>query len=172
MNFFLKLIFYLILFLNLQNLSYAENGIKFVNIDLLVNETKIGNQMLDKIRSLDQENIKELKSFEKEIKDTQDGIKLKKNLISELELEKEVNNLNMKISNFNNQKKIMINNLADIKKKELNLFFKNINPVVQKYMSENSIDIIINNKNIFMGNKNSDITNDLIEKININFKNE
>ena len=78
----------------------------------------------------------------------------------------------MKISNFNNQKKIMINNLADIKKKELNLFFKNINPVVQKYMSENSIDIIINNKNIFMGNKNSDITNDLIEKININFKNE
>ena len=172
MNFFLKLLFYLILFLNLQNLSYAENGVKFVNIDLLVNETKIGNQMLDKIRSLDQENIKELKSFEKEIKDTQDGIKLKKNLISELELEKEVNNLNMKISNFNNQKKIMINNLADIKKKELNLFFKNINPVVQKYMSENSIDIIINNKNIFMGNKNSDITNDLIEKININFKNE
>ena len=172
MNFFLKLLFHLILFLNLQNLSYAENGIKFVNIDLLVNETKIGNQMLDKIRSLDQENIKELKSFEKEIKDTQDGIKLKKNLISELELEKEVNNLNMKISNFNNQKKIMINNLADIKKKELNLFFKNINPVVQKYMSENSIDIIINNKNIFMGNKNSDITNDLIEKININFKNE
>ena len=79
-EFFLKLLFYLILFLNLQNLSYAENGIKFVNIDLLVNETKIGNQMLDKIRSLDQENIKELKSFEKEIKDTQDGIKLKKNL--------------------------------------------------------------------------------------------
>ena len=36
-------------------------------------------------------------------------------------------------------------------------------------MSENSIDMIVNSKNIFMGNNKSDITNDLIEKINLKF---
>ena len=66
----------------------------------------------------------------------------------------------------------MVEEFTNIKKKELNLFFENIKPVVQNYMNENSIDMIINSKNIFMGNNKSDITNDLIEKINIKFKNE
>ena len=169
MSFFLKLSIFLFVFVNFHNISYAEQSVKFINIDLLVNETKIGSQMLDKISSLDQKNIEKLKSFEKQIKEKEEEIKLKKNVISELEFEKEVSNLNKKISDFNNQKKIMVNDLTSIKKKELNLFFEKIKPVVQNYMSENSIDMIINSNNIFIGNKNSDITNDLIEKINIKF---
>ena len=169
MRFLHKLYILLIVFLNFQNISYAEQNIKFVNIDLLVNETKIGNQMLEKITSSDKENIEKLKSFEKQIKEKQEEIKLKKNVISEIEFEKEVGNLNKKISDFNNQKKTMVEELTNIKNKELNLFFENIKPVVQNYMNENSIDMIINSKNIFMGNKKSDITNDLIEKINIKF---
>ena len=169
MRFFFKVCFYLILFINFYNISNAEQSVKFVNIDQLVNNTKIGNQMLDKISSLDQKNIEKLKSFEKQIKDKQDEIKLKKNVISEVEFEKEVTNLNKKILDFNNQKKNMVEELTNIKNKELNFFFENIKPVVQNYMSENSIDMIVNSKNIFMGNNKSDITNDLIEKINIKF---
>ena len=172
MRFFFKVCLYLILFLNFFNISNAEQSVKFVNIDLLVNKTKIGNQMLTKISSLDKENIKKLKSFEKQIKEKQDEIKIKKNVISDMEFEKEVSNLNKKILDFNNQKKTMVEELTNIKNKELNLFFKNIKPVVQNYMNENSIDMIVNSKNIFMGNNKSDITNDLIEKININFNNE
>ena len=172
MSFFFKICIYLILFLNFFNISNAEQSVKFVNIDLLVNKTKIGNQMLTKISSLDKENIKKLKSFEKQIKEKQDEIKIKKNVISDMEFEKEVSNLNKKILDFNNQKKTMVEELTNIKNKELNLFFENIKPVVQNYMNENSIDMIINIKNIFMGNNKSDITNDLIEKINIKFLNE
>ena len=169
MSFFFKICIYLILFLNFFNTSNAEQSVKFVNIDLLVNKTKIGNQMLAKINSLDKENIKKLKSFEKQIKEKQEEIKIKKNVISEIEFEREVTNLNKKILDFNNQKKTMVEELTNIKNKELNLFFKNIKPVVQNYMNENSIDMIVNSKNIFMGNNKSDITTDLIEKINLNF---
>jgi len=167
-NFFYVFI-YLISFLNFCNISNAEQSVKFVNIDLLVNKTKIGNQMLDKISSLDKENIEKLKSFETQIKEKQEEIKLKKNIISEIEFEKEVTNLNKIILDFNNQKKTMVEELTNIKNKELNLFFKNIKPIVQNYMNENSIDMIVNSKNIFMGNNKSDITANLIEKINIKF---
>ena len=169
MRFFFKVCAYLILFINFYNISNAEQSVKFVNIDLIVNNTKIGNQMLDKISNLDKENIEKLKSFEEQIKNKQEEIKLKKNVISEIEFEKEVTDLNNKILDFNNQKKNMVEELTNIKNKELNLFFENIKPVVQNYMSENSIDMIVNSKNIFMGNNKSDITNDLIEKINIKF---
>ena len=169
MRIFFKVCIYLILFLNFCNISNAEQSVKFVNIDFLVNKTKIGNQMLDKISSLDKQNIKKLKSFEKQIKEKQEEIKLKKNVISEIEFEKEVSNLNKKILDFNNQKETMVEELTNIKNKELNLFFENIKPIVQNYMTENSIDMIVNSKNIFMGNNKSDITTDLIEKINLNF---
>ena len=172
MSFFSKICIYLILFLNFINTSNAEQSVKFVNIDLLVNKTKIGNQMLAKINTLDKENIKKLKSFEKQIKEKQEEIKIKKNVISEIEFEREVTNLNKKILDFNNQKKTMVEELTNIKNKELNLFFENIKPLMQNYMNENSVDMIINSKNIFMGSNKSDITNDLIEIININFKNE
>ena len=137
MSFFFKICIYLILFLNFFNTSNAEQSVKFVNIDLLVNKTKIGNQMLSKINSLDKENIKKLKSFEKQIKEKQEEIKIKKNVISEIEFEREVTNLNKKILDFNNQKKTMVEELTNTKNKELNLFFENIKQLVQNYMNEN-----------------------------------
>ena len=169
MGFFLKLITISLLFLTACNISNAEQLYKFANIDMIIKETKIGNQMLKKLNNIDKENVEKLKSFQKQIEEMQNEINLKKNIISDSEYEKKVNDLKKEISNFNNQKKIMVDKLTDIKNKELNLFFENIKPIVQNYMNENSIDMIINSKNVFMGNKNSDITQQLIDQINIKF---
>ncbi len=52
------------------------------------------------------------------------------------------------------------------KKKNFNFFFEKIKPIVQNYMNVNSIEMLFNSKNIFMGNKNSDLTKQLIDEIN------
>ena len=44
------------------------------------------------------------------------------------------------------------------KNKELDQFLKLINPIIQEYMKEKSIDIIIDKKNIFMAKSKNDIT--------------
>ena len=62
----------------------------------------------------------------------------------------------------------MVKNFNNIKKKELKILFDKINPIVQNYMDKNSIDIIFNSKNIYIGNKKSDLTKLLIEEINNN----
>ena len=41
-----------------------------------------------------------------------------------------------------------------------------INPIIKTYMEDNSISIIIDKKNIYIGNTAYDITNNLIEIIN------
>tara|TARA_B100000242_G_scaffold277929_1_gene235095 strand:- start:35 stop:217 length:183 start_codon:yes stop_codon:yes gene_type:complete len=56
------------------------------------------------------------------------------------------------------------------KNKELENFLKLINPIVQEYMSKNSIDIIIHKKNIFMAKSENDITKDILEIVNIKIK--
>ncbi len=169
MNLLLKFIWILIFILNFTTTSYAEQIIKFVNIDKIINETNIGKKLLNKINKLDQINIDKLKSFEKEIQNRQNEINQKKNIIAQQELEKEVVGLKKKISDFNNQKNNMVKELNEIKNQELSQFFENIKPIIQNYMNDNSIDMIINSKNIFIGNKNSDLTNALINEINNKF---
>ena len=60
----------------------------------------------------------------------------------------------------------MITTLSETKNNEFKNFFKIVNPIIQNYMNENSIQIILNSKNIFIGNKSSDLTQTLIDLIN------
>ena len=166
MNFLSKKILVFFIFIFIIQPSYAEQKFKFVNIDLIIKETNIGSEMLDKIKKLDQTNIKKLNSFEQELKKIENDIKSKKNILSDLQYEKEVNDFKVKVANYNKEKDLMVKKLNETKKKELQVFFKKINPIVQNYMNTNSIEMLFNSKNIFMGNKNSDLTNQLIDEIN------
>tara|TARA_Y100001970_G_scaffold274732_1_gene374955 strand:- start:329 stop:844 length:516 start_codon:yes stop_codon:yes gene_type:complete len=170
MKLLFKLLLIILLFLSIVQITKAEQILKYANMDQVIKETKIGNEMIIKINELDQENIKKLSSYEKELKSIENEIKLKKNIISEQEFEKEINDLKRKISDFNKEKNLMVKNFNNIKKKELKNLFDIINPIVQNYMDVNSIDIIFNSKNIYIGNKKSDLTKVLIEEINNNVK--
>ena len=54
------------------------------------------------------------------------------------------------------------------KKNKLEKFLKEINPIIQEFMAENSIDIVLEKKQIFVGNSDNDITNDILKLINKN----
>ena len=62
--------------------------------------------------------------------------------------------------------------MISIKKKieEFNNFFKKITPVIQNYVSEKNIDIVLDKKNIFLASKKKDITNEIIELIDSKIK--
>ena len=45
-----------------------------------------------------------------------------------------------------------------------------INPIIEKYMSDNSIYMIIDKKNVFIASKDYDITNNLIKLIDNQIK--
>ena len=162
-----KLLIYLFIILNFTNsIVNAKQNVAFADIDLILKNTKIGKLKLDKISKLNKSNIETLKNFEKEIKIEEDKINKKKNLISNEEYQKEVNKLKTKIKNFNIKKNEMVNNFKNEKNLELDNLFKIINPIIQEYMKENSIEILLNSKNIFMGRKEIDLTEILIEEIN------
>ena len=171
MKLFFKYFLILLVSLLFFQISKAEQILKYANIDKVIKETKVGSNMISKINEIDKANIKKLNTYEEELKSLENEIKLKKNIISDQEFEKEVNNLKKKVANFNNEKNLMVKNFNEIKKKELQIFFDIINPIVQNYMNEQSIDILFNSNHIFMGNKNSDLTKQLIDEINKKFNN-
>ena len=122
---------------------------------------------IEKIR--DQET-KKLKSIENDLKKKDEEIVKTKNLISKEELNKKILSLRKEVKSFEELKKKIIKDLNIKKNKELDQFMKLINPIIQEYMKENSIDIIIDKKNIFMAKSKNDITNDILEIINTKIK--
>ena len=60
----------------------------------------------------------------------------------------------------------MVNELEIKKNTELNNFFDKVNPIIQNYMDNNSVEILFERKNVFIGKKNSDITTIIIDIIN------
>ena len=160
---FLSIFFFTIL---INNIAYAKEKIVFFDVNVLLNQTNIGIKTLNIVNDLNDQNIKKLKNNEKKLKDQENEIKKKQNIISSEELNKEIELLNINFRNFKTEKDNMVNNYKKIKEKEFNNFFEKINPIIQTYMNENSIDILIERKNVFLGKISSDITKNLVLEIN------
>ena len=64
----------------------------------------------------------------------------------------------------------MVDKIEQEKKIILKKFFKEINPIIQNYMEKNSINILLERKNVFIGKNNSDITITIINEINNKIK--
>tara|TARA_B100001057_G_scaffold176067_1_gene176733 strand:- start:239 stop:754 length:516 start_codon:yes stop_codon:yes gene_type:complete len=171
MYYFKKLILIVIIFCVSSTSAFASQNVRFADIDLIVQNSEIGKKTLSKIEKANQSNIEKLNKFQKKLEDREKEIKNKKNIISKEEFKKEVEDLKKQITDFNKKKDIMVKDFSEIKNNELRALFAKINPIIQNYMNENSIEILINSKNIFIGSIKSDLTQVLINEINSKIQN-
>ena len=79
------------------------------------------------------------------------------------------------VQNYRTDKKTSLNKLNEIKIENTKKILEILNPIITKYVELNSISLIIPKKNIIVGKKNLDITDDVIillnNKVNtLNFK--
>ncbi len=159
-----------IIFVCFSNTSYGAEVVSFINVDKILNESNIGKNTLKKINELNNKNLKELKKEEEELKKIEIEIRNKKNVISENELANEIDSFKNKVKDLNDKKNSMVKDFNIYKKNELDNFFKKVSSIVQNYMDENSIEIIVDSKYVFMGKISSDITDKIITEINNKLK--
>ena len=162
-------IFIIILIFNL-NLAHSNDKVSFINLDLLIQQTNIGKLILKDIEQINKKNIENLKIKESELKSIEDDIKKKKNIISKDEFENEVIRLRQNIKKFKNYKNKLVSEIENKKNNDIKEFFTKVNPIIQNYMDNNSIDILLERKNVFMSKNSSDITEKLIIEINKKFE--
>ena len=166
----LKIKSVIILFFLIISTTFANSNdkVSFIDIDFILKNSNLGKSILNEIENLNKKNIDELRNKEKELKKIEDEIKSKKKILSEEEFNKEVNLLRERIKKYRIYKDELVKDFEQNKNKKINLFFKEVNPIIQKFMDKNSIDILLDRKNVFIGKKNSDITNQIIQELNKN----
>ncbi len=161
---YIKFYIFIILIFFFTN-SYANNNIVFIDIDYLINNSSLGKKTIIKIENEDKKNIEILKNKEISLKQIEDKIKSKQNILSKDELEKEIDLLKKKISEFKKEKNLMVKNFSDFKNKELNMILKEFNKIIKEFMEKNSIDIVFDKKKIYIGKGSIDITPRVLEII-------
>jgi len=170
MKLFKNLLFItLISLLSVNNLK-AEDKVAYLNIDFILTNTLAGKSLLSKLKKEEEFKISEFKSSDEDFKNEEKKILAKKNLISKEEISKEMKTLQVKFQKYRKNK---TNEIADLKKKRnrnIINFLNSINPIIEKYMADNSIYMLIDKKNVFIASKNYDITKKLIELIDNQIK--
>ena len=160
----------LLFFFIFINPSISDEKIAFVDIDYIIQNSNVGKKMISNINKLDKKNIDNLKKKNETLKDLELAIKNKKNIISEEAFNNEVISFRKKAQEFEKEKNQIVNDFNNYKKKEFQKIFKEITPIISDYINENSVTLLFDSKNIFMGAKEVNLTEDILKKINMELK--
>ena len=160
-------IFFTLIILNfdISNVK-ANDKIAFIDLNYILSESISGKKILTELNTLSINNEKKFESTERELNKKKDEIKKLKNIISENEYLKKINEFEKDVEIYNKEKSSIINTFENLKKKELDIFFSSLNEIMNIYMKENNISIIIEKKSIIMADKFSNITNNVLELVN------
>ena len=161
-------------FIIVFNFTYANSNEKiyYIDVDSLIKKSNAGKQMLQKINDLNLKNINDLNLKEKKLNNIREKILKKKNVISENEFNKEIKDLEKQILVYRADKDKKVISFNKIKNQEFKNFLSKMSPIIEKYMSSNSINIIMDKKNIFIATSKYDITDKIIDLLNKNIKND
>ena len=170
MNYKKNLIYILIIFFSTISLSESNENIAYIDLDNIVKNTKAGKSIIDKLKVSKDSALKKFEKKEKVLKKVEEDINKQKNVLSKEELKNKISDFRKEIASFRNDREKLINDFNIKKMQEFDKFFKKITPIIGEYVEENKIDIVLDKKNIFLANKNNDITNEIIKLIDEKIK--
>ena len=141
-----------------------------MDFNYIINNSIIGKKILNDLNNLNKKNIENLKIEQNKLKKEMEEINKIKNISSKEEVNKKVIIHNKNIKIYDNLKKRLSTDLNKRRKDELNKLVKLINPLLENYMKQNSIDIILNKEIIYFAQEKFDISKDILELTNNKYK--
>ena len=166
----IKIIFLsLILFFPLEKKLIASD-IYFIDYSRVMNESTAGKKAQDNLKNLLKNSNKKFEETAKKLKSEENKIISQKNALSKEEYKKKAEALRKKVFDLNKDREKSIRDVAAKRKKAGDEMLKNLNPILGKYMKDNNISLVIDKKNVLMGDKKFEITSQIIEILNKEFK--
>ena len=167
---FVKIIILLyILLIPIENKLFASD-VYFIDYSKVMNESTAGKKAQNYLKNLLNSSNKKFNETAKKLKEEENKIIGQKNVLSKEEYKKKADELRKKVFNLNKEREKTIKDIAMKRKKAGDQMLKNLNPILGKYMEDNNITVVIDKKNVLMGNKKYEITSQIIEILDKNLK--
>ena len=165
-----KKIIYIFLLLLISLPSFSSEKIVYLDVEKIMQDSIAGKSIIAKLKKKRELSISKFKKMEKDIFEKEKKLISQKNVLSNEEFEKKLKDLRNDISQYQKNRNKALNDITQTRVKASTNLIKKLTPILEAYSKEKSIRIIIQKKQIVMGNKEDDITSDILELVNKKIK--
>ena len=161
----MKRILYLIFFIKIFiTNSFAE--IAYIDMNYLLNKSEVGKSLNIYIEEIRNKNQIKFKELEDELIKKEKLLISQQNILNKDEFEKKLKILSVEVNEYRSDKNSSKEKLNNIKRENSKKILQILNPIITKYVEENSISLVLPKKNIIVGKKNLEITDKIIKLLN------
>ncbi len=150
--------------------NLMASDVHFIDYSKVMNESKAGKKAQNTLKKLLDASNKKFNETAKKLREEENKLISQKNVLDKAEYRKKAEELRKKVFSLNKDRQNNIKNIASKRKKAGDEMLKNLNPILGKYMEENKITVVIDKKNVLMGDKKYEITSQIIEILNKELK--
>ena len=168
-----KSFFIFFLFVNffLSEIAFSNEKIVFIDIDLIINTSKAGKDVNTQMQKVVDEKNKIFKEQETKLIEKEKKLISQKNLLKEEEFKVKINSFRKEYNEYINKKKKTLQNLDKANKEAKLKIYDILKQLLAEYSSKNDISMIVDKKNVIIGNKKFEITNLILDELNNKIKN-
>ena len=163
MKFFFAKILFIFLFVEISN---ANENIKFININYIVNNSEAGKALNMIIENKSKKITSELNDLGKKIQNKKDKIISQKNILKKEEYEKLVKTYDEEIKNYNNIRKKRNDDFNKFRINSQKKIIETLNPIITAYLKKESVQILLQKEQIIFGDNKLDITEEILKIFN------
>ena len=144
----------------------AEQKIAYLDLKFVLNNSKAGKGAQDYLKKSFKENQKNLSNRESELKKEESDLLSKKSILTKEEYAKKATELRKKVMKYQSDRRAALEKIANLRAEARAKLIKELDPILENYIKENSISLIVDKKNIVKGNTELDITNLIVKELN------
>tara|TARA_Y100000741_G_C17960888_1_gene439789 strand:+ start:59 stop:583 length:525 start_codon:yes stop_codon:yes gene_type:complete len=144
----------------------AEEKIVILDLKYVLNESKAGKGAQDFLKKSYNNNIKKFQEIEAALKKDEQDLLSKKTVLSREEYTKKSDTLRKKVIDYKSQRRSAMDKITTQRAESRSTLLKSITPILETYIKENNISVVLNKVHTLGGNPENDITNIIVEKLN------
>ena len=144
---------------------FAEQQIAYINMKIILNESKAGKGAQNYLKKTFTDNQKKYTEQESNLKKEETDLLAKRTILAKEEYTKKSDALRKKVIDYQSERRSSLDKITTQRAKARETLMKKIEPIVDSYIQENNISIVIDKKNMIGGLTEYDITNIIVEKL-------
>ena len=166
---YIKIILLSLILLNLSNYSYAT-VIYFIDMKKILNTSKAGKGAQDYLKNKLKEETSKFDKKQETLKKEESELIGQKKLISPEEYKKKLNELRKKNIAHQKERQAAANDIFKKREKARLQLNNSLKPILEKYMSENNITVVIDKKSIVVAKSEIDLTDKILKLLDKDLK--
>lgn len=144
----------------------AEQKILFIDLKKVLNESKPGKKAQDYLQNTFKDNAEKFKKIEQDLKKDEAELIGKKKIISKEEYKKMSEELRNKVLKYQKERRETLDKITRQRASARGQLIEAMKPILDNYMEENNVSIILNKKDVLRAHKDYNITDIIIERLN------